>query len=173
MTYVSLVLECKMKFSNGNVDIEKDRVVISFEGEGESDTVSFERSFYREFAYFKQKKRPEINKWILGGVHLVLLIGWIVWSEYYGNNKASFSTEQLKTLKTLDNIFMPLLMITLLMVVFFDLLADLKVMRFLYSFPFTHRFGYLIIILSSDVEHQIPVKDEKEAIEIVEFFERK
>lgn len=154
-----------MNFSKGVVTSNKESVQINFRyRRNKSTEIEIPKSDFQEYSYFKEQSKVRLKNWLIVLIHVGLIVLYVYVRsllEDYGLNKDS--------LATLDIIFIPLLtlLIVLLMV---EILGEFRFLRRLYSFLLTRRKRFLRIVLKSGKSFKIPVKNEKEAIQIVDLF---
>lgn len=143
-----------MEYSKGQISIDRQKVKITYRSRKEEKPIHFKKGEFKEYAYFKKKNEVEINKWLVGGVLFAFLVFWISLSEYHGGKEP---------FKTYDNVVMPISIILFFMTLFFDVLGDLYVTRYLIRVMFFWRKRFMVIILNSGKEYQIPVRNSAEA----------
>lgn len=151
-----------MKFSKCLIKLYNDRAIITFKNK----EIVFKKSSYDSYAYFKKRIRPDLNKWLIAAIHfgLIFIYGYIS-GELHTLGKDELAN-------TLDLIFIPILTI-LCLISFFELILDAAIIRYLYSLILKRRRNYLIVILKSGKELEIPVRNEKELFQILEYLNLK
>ncbi|CAG5081948.1 hypothetical protein [Parvicella tangerina] len=154
-----------MKYSKGYIRIKGDKIKITFNENRSDRSVRFSTDDIKEFATFRKRNTVDINKWVLGGIFLAVLILWIILSENLGY-KEEF--------KKYDVIVMPATIILFFTTLFIDILGDTYFVRHLIRLLFFSWYkNYLIIMLKSGAELEIPVRNSKEAYRIMEVIENR
>lgn len=157
-----------MKFSKGTVSLTEDQIVFSYRyGWNKITNIKIVKEDFKEYSYFKDKPKLRLKNWIIVLIH----VGMIFLYGYVRSilEDVGYSDE---ILATLDIIFIPLLtlLIVLLMV---EILGEFRLLRRFYSFLFTRKKSYLRIVLKSGKAYKIPIRNENEAISIMNFIEAK
>lgn len=159
-----------MKFSKCEILQSGTNITIKFKDKKRERKIFLKKSEYKQHATFKKRRKVEINRWVLFITLLALLVAWVSFSEHMGNIKGTINPADYAIWKRTDNIGMPLLMILTFITFFFDILGDVKGARFILGLPFNRNQMYLVIILTTNVEFEVPVKNKKEAQRIVNTF---
>lgn len=155
-----------MKFTYCDIDADEKYVSVSFNGRN----VRIKKDLIKETATFKKRSKVKINRWVLFITLLVLLIIWINISGYFGYLKHTWPKDEYEIWNTTDSIVMVTLMLLTFTSFFFDLLGNVKVVRFLFAIPFNRTHYKLIIVLTNGMEYTIPIKNKSEGARIVKSF---
>ena len=122
----------------------------------------------KDLAYYRTKKKLDINGWIIVFVLLVFLVAQISISEWVGNHKVILTSDSVASFKKVDNVLMPLFAITFFVALFADGIAGVKVIRSILFIPFIKRLKWVMVKCNSGQEIEIPVKNEEEAIRVID-----
>jgi hypothetical protein len=95
--------------------------------------------------------------------------GWILFSEYLISIKSELSNWQYDLWKKVDLPISLTLMMTTFLTFIVDIIANMNVIRVLFAMPFTRRQLYLVIILKTDKEFEIPVRNKQEVNTIIHY----
>ncbi len=156
-----------MNFSKCEITQNNETVKIDINGQ----KISFDKDLYKEYAVFTKKVKAEINRWTLFIVLLLLLIIWINISSYFGYLRDTLPPDKLKIWKITDFSIMIGLTLLTLSSFLLDIMGGFKFVRSLVGIPFNRTKLFLIVILTNKNEYSIPVKNKREAINIVNAFQ--